>query len=292
MTPLELKEQSGISLLDVRLADDFEAGHLEGAKNNCVFEVDFGRRLPDTLPDLGDPVVIYGANAGSQEAAAALEKMQRAGYTAVSLLEGGFDRALEEGFTVIAGDPIPSDPTIPDGALPLDLEESQVEWTGRNLVNKHFGTVPIRTGDLVFHDGQLQSGTISLDLLGLTCTDLAESEYHDVLIAHLHNEDFFDLENHPETKLEIRKADVLAEASPGSPNLRIQAGLSIRGQTHPIEIYAVSGITSEGKAAAQATFAIDRTRWGILYGSGKFFHRLAGHLVNDLIEFQVRLLTR
>ena len=36
---------------------------------------------------------------------------------------------------------------------------------------------------------------------------------------------------------------------------------------------------------------IDRTDWGVLYGSGRFFRRLAGHLVNDSIELQLRLLT-
>ena len=42
--------------------------------------------------------------------------------------------------------------------------------------------------------------------------------------------------------------------------------------------------------AAQAVFAFDRTVWGSIYGSGKFFQRLGMHLVNDLIEVQVRLL--
>lgn len=50
-------------------------------------------------------------------------------------------------------------------------------------------------------------------------------------------------------------------------------------------------MTAEGKAAAQASFTIDRTQWGVIYGSGKFFKRLSGHLVNDLIEFQIKIVT-
>ena len=38
-----------------------------------------------------------------------------------------------------------------------------------------------------------------------------------------------------------------------------------------------------------ATLAFDRTLWGSIYGSGKFFRRLAGHLVNDLVEIQVKV---
>ena len=41
-TAEELREATDrYQLLDVRLADDYEAGHLEGAKGNCVFEVAF-----------------------------------------------------------------------------------------------------------------------------------------------------------------------------------------------------------------------------------------------------------
>ena len=51
-------------------------------------------------------------------------------------------------------------------------------------------------------------------------------------------------------------------------------------------------MTPEGKFAAQASFAIDRTLWEVLYGSGKYFRNLGGHLVNDLIELQLRIVTR
>ncbi len=58
------------------------------------------------------------------------------------------------------------------------------------------------------------------------------------------------------------------------------------------EFTAAAGLTAEGKPAAQAAFSIDRTRWGILYGSGRFFKRLAGHVVNDMLEFQIRIITK
>ena len=66
---------------------------------------------------------------------------------------------------------------------------------------------------------------------------------------------------------------LLGYPSPGAPNLTIHADLTLRGQTHPITFQATPGLTPEGKPAAQANLQIDRTRWGVLYGSGKFFHR-------------------
>jgi hypothetical protein len=45
----------------------------------------------------------------------------------------------------------------------------------------------------------------------------------------------------------------------------------------------------DGRAGAQGTVSIDRTRWNVMYGSGRYFDRLAGHLVNDEIELRLRL---
>jgi hypothetical protein len=59
-----------------------------------------------------------------------------------------------------------------------------------------------------------------------------------------------------------------------------------------VEFIATAGLTTEGKAAAQSAFAIDRTQWNVLYGSGKYFRHLGGHLVNDLIEIQIRVVTK
>jgi len=36
-------------------------------------------------------------------------------------------------------------------------------------------------------------------------------------------------------------------------------------------------------------FDMDRTRWGVIYGSSRFFEHLGMHLVFDLISFQIRL---
>ena len=48
--------------------------------------------------------------------------------------------------------------------------------------------------------------------------------------------------------------------------------------------------TPENGLAAEAHFDIDRTRWGVIYGSARFFEYLGMHLVFDLISFQVRII--
>ena len=291
MNPEALSTLDDFQLLDVRLADDFEAAHLDGAKNNCVFEVDFVNRLPDTAPDKTLTTVVYGANADSQEAEAALEKLTREGYTSVQILEGGIEAAESAGLSIVNGDPLPDAPAAADGVLGIDLAESTVEWLGRNLINKHFGFAKLESGQLEFADGVLTGGEFSIDLRQLECTDLKDSKLHDVLIHHLESDDFFDVANHPTARFVITGSTPIADACPGGPNLEIEGDLTLRGKTESIQFTATAGLTPEGTPAAQAAFAIDRTRWGVLYGSGKFFKRLAGHLVNDQIEFQLRIIT-
>lgn len=279
-------------LLDVRLADDFEAAHLPGALNNAVFEIAFHDRLAATMADKDQSLVIYGATASSQEAAMAGEKLERAGYSDLLILDGGIDEWITTGHAIETGTPLPPAPPAPEGDHELDLSECRLEWLGRNLINKHHGTIAITAGHLRFDQGQLCGGEFALDLTTLHCTDLAGGPIHDVLISHLKDHDFLDAAEHPECRLVIRSADPITGAADGCPNLTVHADLTMRGVTQPIDFTAATGLTPEGKPAAQASFAIDRTRWGILYGSSRFFHRLAGHLVNDLIEFEARILTK
>jgi len=275
-------------ILDVRLADDHEAARIPNSINNCVFEVNFLDRVAEQLPDKDQPIVLCGADAHSQEARMAGEKLERLGFTDLTLLRGGVASWHVGGYPMDGGKALPPEPEPPDGRHQLDLPECRVEWLGRNLLGRHTGSVDIKEGYLDFDDGHLVGGVILFDLHTLQCDDLAGTPQHDVLIAHLHDHDFLDVGNHPEARLQILHAEPTGEPT-GAPNLEVRAALTLRGVTSPIDVTVAAGLAPGGRPAAQAAFAIDRTRWGILYGSGRFFHRLAGHLVNDLIEFQVRI---
>ena len=212
------------------------------------------------------------------------------GNTDVRLLEGGIETAIDQGFTTHKEGEKPAEDLILDGIYPINIENSEVGWLGRNLLNKHWGTIGIKSGSLSFVQGGLESAQIILDMYDLKCEDLEGSAMHDVLIDHLLSDDFFDVENFKEASFTISQSQVLAEAK-GSNNLQVSGDLELKGTSHPVEITMSSGI-HEGKAAAQGSFSIDRTKWGMIYGSGKFFKRLAGHLVNDQIELSFKILSK
>lgn len=275
--------------MDVRLPDDHARRAIAGSVSNCVFEVAFHDRLSTFLPGKDTPVCVYGESATSHEAAIAEEKLVRAGYARIYRLEGCLDAWCAEDLPVEGHGEAPPAAPLPAGRLRLDAKESCVEWLGRNLLNKHWGRIPITAGHLEVKDGQIQGGEFVLSVADITCDDLAGNPYHDVLIAHLRSDDFFDTALYPEARLKLTRATAKPEAPPGSQNLQVEADLTLRGVTAPISFSLAAGTDDKGRCVAQASFSIDRTRWGVLYGSGRFFTRLAGHLVNDLIELQVRI---
>lgn len=297
LDPAQLKQQLSAPqpplLLDVRLEEDFTAAHLPDARNNCVFEVAFLDRMSTLAPDKSAPLCVYGAAVDSLESRIAAEKLERAGYVSVAEFRVGLHGWRAAGFPVEGAAPSssPPAPEIADGVHLLDLAESRVEWTGRNLLNKHRGVIAIKEGSLRFEKGLLTGGEIIFDMHAITCDDLAGNPLHDVLIGHLKSDDFFDVELYPTARFVITSS-AIAHSHPGAPNLSVQGELTLKNVTHPVEFTASAGLTPEGVPAAQAAFAFDRTRWNVLYGCGRFFRRLAGHLVNDLIELQVRMVAK
>jgi len=275
-------------LIDVRLEDDFAAGHLPDAVSNCVFEVAFGERMTN-LAGKGEAICVYGAAEDSAEALMAAEKLERSGYGDVSLFAGGVAAWQQAGRHLVGGADAPLSPRLSDGRHAIDLDESRVLWVGRNLLNRHWGTVAISEGWFETSDGVLSGGQFVIDLKRIECSDLDENSGRDMLIAHLQSDDFFDTEKYPGATFRIVSSCSIEGASDGAPNLHVEGELTMKGVTQALAFDAVAGLTSEGKPAAQATLAFDRTLWNVIYGSGKLFHRLGGHLVNDLIELQIKI---
>ncbi|MCW1925294.1 YceI family protein [Luteolibacter arcticus] len=276
-------------LIDVRLDEDYKCCRIPGAANNCVFEVAFTDRMPAVAPDLTAPVCLYGADETSIESHMAAEKLLRLGYTAVHELDGGIKAWREAGMPVEESPAAPK-PALYDGRYRIDLGESRIQWIGRNLLNHHRGRIALKSGELIIAHGRLTGGSFVIDMTNINCDDLAGDALHDVLIHHLCDHDFFDTELYPEARFEITHAEPVEDATPGAPNLHVSGTLTLKDVTAPLDFLASAGITPEGKPAAQATLAFDRTLWNVLYGSGKWFHHLGGHLVNDLIELQLRII--
>jgi polyisoprenoid-binding protein YceI len=91
----------------------------------------------------------------------------------------------------------------------------------------------------------------------MTCRDISDTTLAAVLIAHLQNADFFDVERFPEASFTLQSATPIEEATVGQPRFSVAGILSARGQSIPMTLDAIVE-QSDGGLVFQANFDFDR----------------------------------
>lgn len=164
----------------------------------------------------------------------------------------------------------------------LNTESSKLEWVGEKVTGKHWGTVAIKSGNLILNDGKLSGGKIEINMQSISVDDLSGNG-KTKLEGHLKSEDFFSSEKFPVSTFEITE---IREEKGKNGNTHIVSGnLNIKGIVKEISFPARINV-SEDKVTAFASFSLDRTLWNIRYGSGSFFDNLGDKTIYD--EFQIK----
>ena len=275
-------------LIDVLSAESFAAEHLPGSVNICVYETAFIDKIRAVFPDPNTALTVYGLDDSPLEARVALTKLGTAGYARVTALPGGLEGWKASGGKIEQS----AAPELPSGRFEVDQNASLVEWMGRNLFNRHTGTVQIGPGQILVKDGRLAGGHLTVDMTSLRCTDIPDPTMNAHLIAHLESDDFFSVDRYPRAELEIREVTYRSNVRLDEPNYHIKGDFTLRGVTNPIDFAAVVARKSDGSFTAQALLDLDRTVWGATYGSAKYFGRLGQHLVNDEFHLQLKVVTK
>ena len=162
----------------------------------------------------------------------------------------------------------------------IDTDSSLVFWKGTKPTGDiHVGTVNIKEGILYIANGSVKGGTFVMDMNSILVTDEDMSEKGKrKLKKHLTNEDFFETNNFPEAILEITSSTADS----------LTANLEIKNITKSITIpYSLT--KANGRIAVNSSFSIDRTLWEITYKSGNLFSNLANRLIDDAIQFEIKL---
>jgi polyisoprenoid-binding protein YceI len=287
-----LKEKQAPLLLDVLPEESYGRSHLPGAHRATVYETSFLDQVREIAADQNRSIVVYGAGPESKEASVAADKLLRAGFTNVWEFAGGLEAWREQGLTT-EGEPEDQKPEQPvSGSFQIDVEKSIVKWTGSNLGNSHSGTLRFGQGTLELQQGQLQDGRFQIDMKSLACDDIQDAATNQMLIQHLSSDDFFDVMKYPVAKFQVTTVEALPPGTAGSPNYEVTGRLTLRGVTDQVRFPAMVGQPDPETIAGQAHLELDRTRWDIRYGSGKFFAFLGKHLVNDLVHLHLIIVAR
>ena len=277
-------------MLDILPEEEYQTGHISGAKNACVFKITFLDDVKKLAPDISKPLVVYGASSRDLASATAAEKLLAGGYKNVSDYRGGLEDWRAAGLSVEGNPTAAKTVSKPrEGVHKLNVETSRLEWTGRNLLSAHCGTLKLRAGHIEVRDGRPISGSFTVDMDSMQNLDMQDPKMREVLIWHLKSDDFFDVQRFPVAELQASKFTPLTGARLGNPNFEISGTLTLKGVSNEVTFPAMLAPAADGLLAVDAHFDIDRTRWNVLYGSGKFYEKLGKHLVNDEISLALKL---
>lgn len=281
-------------LLHVLPPECFERAHLPGSLNACVYETAFLSQVQTLVPDPATPLVVYGDGCPHRAAETASEKLRDAGYSSVSAFAGGLREWRAAGGSLEGNATAPEPPSLErlTGSFTVDPARSVIFWKGRNLFNHHHGSAKLTDGSFRAEAGTFSSAEFSVDLKSIACADLTDAAYNAMLLAHLATDDFFDTARFPVATFRAAKVEPLPDATPGTVNYRLEGDFTLRGVTRPLAFDAVCALNEAGELVAQAELDLDRTAWGSLYGSGKFYEFLGKHVVNDLVHLHILLVAR
>ena len=289
-----LTSDSSFLLLDSLPHARYQKKHLPNAVNVCVFEVDFFDQLAEITQDKDQEIVVYGVSEKTYDAIMAAEKLLRGGYLRVSILTGGLAAWQAAGY-LLEGDSVdevePQIGHLADGSYPIDVEASVIEWAGRNSNSTHWGILRLSSGEVRSDAGKI-TGNFTIDMHSIENVNLAGDELKPVLENHLKSDDFFFIKHFPETSFEMTARLTSFVQPVSSPNYEVTGRLKLCGISAEQNFPATIVSTEDGKIVAEAHFDIDRTRWGVIYGSTSFFEYLGMHLVFDLVSVQLRIMTK
>ncbi|QEC73054.1 YceI family protein [Arachidicoccus ginsenosidivorans] len=182
--------------------------------------------------------------------------------------------------------------------LPIDTAASKVLWRGSKLIGAdHSGYVPLLEGQISVQGSQISGGKITMDMKALQPTD-QDLEGNTKLKAHLSSQDFFSVDSFPSASFEITKIEPGTSTSSVTPdsgkdakaagiqtNTTVTGNMTIKGITKsitfPAEVHADSTAVD-----FRAAFAIDRTNWGVNYGSE---NSIKDKIINKNIDFQINI---
>ncbi len=165
-----------------------------------------------------------------------------------------------------------------------NTKESVIRWEGRKLFGGHWGDVLIKSGNLEFKNNKLSGGSFVIDMNSIVVLDLDENGGKSKLEGHLRSDDFFSVDKYPTSEFVITNVK-----DRKNNKYEITGDLTIKGITHSIKFPATINIKNN-RLEARAEFKIDRTKWDIRYGSGKFFDNLGDRMIRDDIIFKVKLI--
>lgn len=171
--------------------------------------------------------------------------------------------------------------------LQVDTINSIIKWKGSKIGGDHTGVILLKGGQVTIKGDTLVAGSFIIDMNTINDLDLTESTGKKQLEDHLKGSDFFDVAQYPESKFEITSAQ---RVSSDSSIYRISGNLTLKGVVRNLTFDANISKEANNYKAATVPFVIDRTEWGVNYGSKSVLGKLKDNIIDDDIELEVTVI--
>jgi polyisoprenoid-binding protein YceI len=183
-----------------------------------------------------------------------------------------------------------------DSAMTFKLmkEDSKILWAGSKAVGvDHNGTIQLKDAKFQLENGKINGGKAVIDMTSIKSIDLeGKPEKKKKLESHLmgtaegKETDFYNVEKYPEATFEVTDFTEKENQKMLSGNLTIKD--KTKNISFPVEVSM--GNDQKAMKLISKPFTIDRTKWGVKFGSGSVFDDLTkDQVINDDIELTLQL---
>ena len=161
----------------------------------------------------------------------------------------------------------------------VDVAKSSINWLAKKVTGQHEGTVNLKEGNLIFKGKKVVGGNFTVDMTSMTTTDLQAGQGKEKLDGHLKSVDFFGTEKFPTATLVFKS---IGEKSAGVYS--VTADLTIKEVTNSVNFELITSANT-----ATTKLSIDRTKFGIKYGSKSLVDTIADRAIDDEFLLTVAL---
>lgn len=173
----------------------------------------------------------------------------------------------------------------------LQPQLSTLGWEGKAVTHGHNGTMQFTDGELLVKGNAVVGGTVTVDMKTLKATDIKDAESHGKFVGHMSSDDFFGVTTYPTSTFKIVSVTPIKGAAKDADNATIAGDMTIKGVTQRISFPAKVGV-KDGVAAATGKVTIDRTKYGLKYGSKSFFDSIGDKAIYDNFDLTFNVIAK
>lgn len=179
----------------------------------------------------------------------------------------------------------------PAPAYKLQPQLSTLGWEGKAVTHGHNGTMQFSDGELLVKDASIVGGIVTVNMKTMVATDIKDAETQGKFVGHMSSDDFFGVEKFPTSTFKIVSVTPIKGAAATADNATIAGDLTIKGVTQRISFPAKAGV-KDGVAAASGKVTIDRTKFGLRYGSKSFFDSIGDKAIYDTFDLTFNIIAK